>query len=396
MPTAARTPTVEGGGPDVSRRREEYAVKRNRAGATAAGVGIALIAMVLAGCAAEVSDLDRAQARVTAKQKAVSDAESAATAASSAFCDAGTDYVLALDRYGDVLTSTAPTIGDVRTAGADLVGPRETAAEDAEAAVAAQHELAAAQQELSHAEAALAAAQGSSDEPAAAAEESPASALPPDTSVARVTQAESDFADAVATSDDTPLAQAAEQFNSAAVALEIAWMRLLIDTGCVTDEQQQQAQDAVGAYTTALQQELATLGYYTGAIDGIYGPLTVQAVEQLQQASGLPVTGTMDKATTEALQAALAQAGEAAAQASVASTAAVQQTLKLVGYWDGPVDGVWTPELTEALQDAQRDLGVPPTGTVDAVTIAAFQKAISDLTSPEPEPEPEPSESESE
>ena len=64
----------------------------------------------------------------------------------------------------------------------------------------------------------------------------------------------------------------------------------------------------------------------------------------------------------------------------MASTAAVQQTLKLAGFWDGPVDGEWTPELTEALKDFQTELGVEPTGTVDAATIAALEKAIADAT----------------
>ncbi len=43
----------------------------------------------------------------------------------------------------------------------------------------------------------------------------------------------------------------------------------------------------------------------------------------------------------------------AASQQSVAATAALQQTLKLVGFWDGPVDGNWTPELTEAVKAFQ-------------------------------------------
>jgi peptidoglycan hydrolase-like protein with peptidoglycan-binding domain len=57
----------------------------------------------------------------------------------------------------------------------------------------------------------------------------------------------------------------------------------------------------------------------------------------------------------------------------------VQQTLKLAGYWDGPVDGVWTDELTAALEELQSDLGVKVTGTVDAATIAALEKALAEL-----------------
>ena len=37
------------------------------------------------------------------------------------------------------------------------------------------------------------------------------------------------------------------------------------------------------------------------------------------------------------------------------------------------------------------ELGVEPTGAIDAATIAAFEKAIADLTNPQPTPEPEPS-----
>ena len=191
--------------------------------------------------------------------------------------------------------------------------------------------------------------------------------------------------------DETPLTDASEQFNSAAVALELAWLRLFVDAGCLPDEQKQQAEAAVSAYTTALQQDLADAGYYGGAVDGVYGPVTVTAVEDLQKANGLPVTGTVDKATADALQAELVALGGAAAQDSVATTAAIQQTLKLAGFWDGPVDGIWTPALTEAVQAFQVELGVEPTGTVDAATISAFEKALSELLNPEPSPSETPS-----
>jgi peptidoglycan hydrolase-like protein with peptidoglycan-binding domain len=105
----------------------------------------------------------------------------------------------------------------------------------------------------------------------------------------------------------------------------------------------------------------------------------VDAVEALQKTHGLPVTGTVDKATAAALQSDLAAKGGAVAQAAVASTAAVQQTLKIAGFWDGPVDGQWTPDLTKALKDFQAALGVKPTGTVDAATLAALEKAIAEV-----------------
>jgi peptidoglycan hydrolase-like protein with peptidoglycan-binding domain len=49
--------------------------------------------------------------------------------------------------------------------------------------------------------------------------------------------------------------------------------------------------DAQGVLLTTLQRELARLGLYAGAIDGIYGPNTQASISQFQTASGLPVTG---------------------------------------------------------------------------------------------------------
>lgn len=344
--------------------------------------------LVLTACGSDGdTELTAAEARVTAKEKAVSSARSAADEAAATFCDASSDYITALDRYGDVLTATAPTVGDVKDAGSDLAEPREEAVAGAEAAVSAQQALVTAEQELAAAETALAEVTagpdgtGAASTPTATATPAP---LAPSKTVARVEQAEADLAAAQeGISDTTPLAQASQQFNAAAVAVEMSWLRLYADAGCLTDQQQKQAEAAVRDYTVALQEALATAGFYDGDVDGVYGPATVDAVEALQQEQGLPVTGTVDKATEAALRTELDAKGGAAAEKALASTAAVQQTLKLAGYWDGPVDGDWTPELTEALKEFQTELGVEPSGTVDAATVAALEEALADPDRPQ-------------
>ena len=250
----------------------------------------------------------------------------------------------------------------------------------AEAAVETQQAVVDAKQELADAKAALKAAKN----PGSTAETAPAGSSTPkplasSATVNRVKQAESEFATVQqGITDETPLSQASQQFNAAAVALEMSWLRLFAEAGCLTDEQAVQAEAAVRDYTTALQQSLYGAGYYDGEIDGVYGPATVDAVQALQEAHGLPSTGTVDKATAAALQADLAAKGGAIVQETVASTAAVQQTLAIAGFWDGPVDGEWTPELTEALKDFQTELGVEPTGTVDAATVAAMERSIAE------------------
>ncbi len=359
----------------------------------AVAVAMAALAVVgLAGCS-DASPVDKAQAQVTAKEKAVKEAKTAQTAASDTFCQSSKTYIVALDRYGDVLNQTAPTVGDVTDAGSDLARPRATAFDSAEAAVAAQQQLETAEKELAQAQAELDRAKaGPSGSATPAATPAPTSTpLVPAATVDRVEQAESEFSDAEeAITDKTTLADASEQFNSAAVALEFAWLRLFNEAGCLAD-QQAKAEASVSTYVTTLQQDLAAAGYYTGAVDGVYGPQTVTAVEDLQKASGLPVTGAVDKATAAALDAKLQSLGGAAAQQSTATTAALQQTLKLAGFWDGPVDGVWTPALTEAVMAFQTKLGVEPTGAVDAATISAFEKQLAQLKEPKPTSSPSPS-----
>ena len=288
-----------------------------------------------------------------------------------------------LDRYGKLFTDDAATVGDIQTLGADLVEPRETVASAVNEVEEAKTALAAAGQELADAQAALVEAIAtasslptSSTTPATTT----TTTLVPPATIERVQQAEDDLAQ---TSEGitaaTPLAEATAEYNSAAFALQIAWLRLLYDAGCLTDEQQAQAVEQVTAYTTAVQTELQQVGYYEGPIDGIYGPATVDAVKRLQADSGLPETGFLDKATAEALDELLAELGLQTAAADLTYTASVQTVLTLTGFWQGPIDGVWTDELTAALQEFQIALGVEPTGIVDAATLAAFQQALAAL-----------------
>ena len=137
----------------------------------------------------------------------------------------------------------------------------------------------------------------------------------------------------------------------------------------------------MSGYTAALQTSLTEAGYYDGEIDGVYGPGTVAAVEQLQADQGLPRTGLVDRATAAALEKAVISAGGASATEAIAHTAALQTALALAGYWTGPIDGQWTDALTVAVRSMQSDLGVPVTGVVDAATLGAMRDAIEAKTS---------------
>ena len=330
-----------------------------------------------------------AEARVEEAESGVTDSQEALQAAGEELCVDAEGYLEALDRYGKLFTDDAATVGDIQTLGADLVEPRETVTSSVNEVEEAKTAVAAAGQELADAQAALVEAIAtassvpiSSTTPATTT----TTTLVPPATIERVQQAEDDLAQTgEGITAATPLAEATAEYNSAAFALQIAWLRLFYDAGCLTDEQQAQAVEQVTAYTTTLQTELQQVGYYEGPIDGIYGPATVDAVKRLQADSNLPETGFVDRPTAEALDDLLAELDLQTAAADLTHTAAVQTVLSLTGFWPGPIDGVWTDELTAALEEFQSALGVEPTGVVDAATLAAFQQALAELqASPTP------------
>ena len=360
-------------------------------------VAVSSAALLLASaCSGSSDSVDAAQRRVTQAEEALAEANAALEQAGAAFCAETKDYIVAIDRYGKIFDEQAATVGDLKTLGADLVEPRETTVAAAQAVLDAHDAVNAATLDLAEARAALKEAKASaSGKPAntgAAGSPSPSSSPTVSTaSVERVQTAEADLeAASQGITDQTPISEATETFTSAAFALEVTWLNLFADAGCLTDEQSTEAHASVRQYTTALQTDLKAAGYFQGPVDGVYGPETVQAVEDLQSDAGLPVTGLVDRATRAALGEALEQEGQSAAANELVEATSVQTLLKLAGYWPGAIDGTWTPELERALKEFQRDLGVEPTGTVDAATLAALEETLVTIRTPTATPSTSP------
>lgn len=265
-------------------------------------------------------------------------------AARDAFCVDAESLVETLDRYGMVLSDTGLTVGAARSNGEELAAARadvEASAETLQAALAAAED---------------------------AGEEIPDDLDVDDETIAFVGEAQQAFDDAIGgVDDDTPLVDAAVAVTSAAYQLEIAWIALLAEAGCL-DDAEGFAQEVI-AYVEAIQTDLTTAGLYDGPIDGIYGPATIAAVEDLQTAAGLPVTGLMDPATRQAL-------AERLAGQESAHIAALQGLMVATGYYPGPVDGIANDSLDAAVRALQSDAGLEPTGIVDGPTLRAIQKAI--------------------
>jgi peptidoglycan hydrolase-like protein with peptidoglycan-binding domain len=348
------------------------------------------VALAAAACGSSskksTTSVAAAEAKVSSAQSDLAAAQNTLTAANKEFCSAGKDYVTAVDRYGKVFSDAKATVGDVKTLGADLAKPRDSVTTAITGVSTARDEVARARTQLADANAALASAKATASSlpaPSSTTTKTTTTTIVSQLTVDRVKQAEADLTKAEESiTDQTPLTKAGAAFNSAAFALEITWLQLLAEAGCLSDEQQTQAVTKVRDYTVALQNQLTLAGYYKGKVDGVYGPETVDAVKQLQSDSDLPETGFVDRATALALDAKVQAIGSNAATQSLTQTSAVQSVLKVAGYWTGPIDGKWSPELTDALKTFQTALGVPPSGAVDPATLNALEQTIANAKTP--------------
>jgi len=137
----------------------------------------------------------------------------------------------------------------------------------------------------------------------------------------------------------------------------------------------------------ALQTQLQTLGFYTGEPTGFYGPTTEAAVTNFQQSQGLAVDGIAGSQTRVALARAMNNQGTNNSQtpateapvvapepvvpvtspsssnvsgtgASSVNVLALQERLKKLGFYSGPLDGVPGPATDAAIRAAQEHYGI--------------------------------------
>jgi branched-chain amino acid transport system substrate-binding protein len=120
--------------------------------------------------------------------------------------------------------------------------------------------------------------------------------------------------------------------------------------------------------TTQLQQALRILGYYDGAITGVFDEATADAVRALQRDLGVEETGEYDAATDAALRERLG----AASGALHLAISTLQQELQELGFYDGPIDGRYSAATIAAVRAFQAALGVPQSGVLDAATLRAI------------------------
>lgn len=144
-----------------------------------------------------------------------------------------------------------------------------------------------------------------------------------------------------------------------------------------------------------VQEKLRQAGAYTGRVDGVWGPDSQAALERFQQRNGLQVTGGLNQATAatlglqpgELLAAGTGPALGAGADAapgplSRAAVRNLQSRLRSLGFYRGPVDGVWGAGTQASIERFQHGRGLQPTGQLNPATAQALGLDPNNLEAP--------------
>lgn len=116
-----------------------------------------------------------------------------------------------------------------------------------------------------------------------------------------------------------------------------------------------------------VQQRLKDLGWYHGAVDGIAGPATRAAARAYRRAAGLPQKSYVDKELQLHLHFINPElrAGGTSAIQSDPEVRRAQELLKLLGYYQGAVDGISGPRTRNAVEAFRRDQGLSAGSRID-------------------------------
>jgi peptidoglycan hydrolase-like protein with peptidoglycan-binding domain len=131
-----------------------------------------------------------------------------------------------------------------------------------------------------------------------------------------------------------------------------------------------------------VQERLRQAGVYNGRIDGIWGGDSEAALQRFQQAHQLQVTGQLNQATAATLgldpNSLLATPATAANpppppdRLQPGSVRTLQARLGSLGFYSGPVDGVWGSATETAIENFQRARGLPADGQLGPATVTAM------------------------
>lgn len=144
-----------------------------------------------------------------------------------------------------------------------------------------------------------------------------------------------------------------------------------------------------GSGVSDLQRRLSSAGYYNGAIDGVFGQQTEDAVFSLQRARGLTADGIAGYQVTQALAGSSPTTPDtgynpapdtgynpSGRQLTIGDSGSdvedLQRRLQNLGYFNGTATGYFGTQTSDAVQRFQQDKRLPVTGIADARTLTVL------------------------
>jgi peptidoglycan hydrolase-like protein with peptidoglycan-binding domain len=142
-----------------------------------------------------------------------------------------------------------------------------------------------------------------------------------------------------------------------------------------------------GAAVSQLQQNLRSLRFYNGPINGNFGNQTKQAVTRFQQTYKISADGVAGARTLRTITAALkpiGTGGDSLPNAlnrgdSGSLVRQLQDDLRKLRYFNANSTGTFGKVTEDAVARFQRSYGLPPNGVADARTLGAISQALISL-----------------
>lgn len=137
--------------------------------------------------------------------------------------------------------------------------------------------------------------------------------------------------------------------------------------------------DSSGDAVATLQQQLTTLGYFSGAVTGFFGEFTEAAVIRFQQDAGLTADGIVGAGTTAAIQQRITPPTAPSTVLRLddrgEQVSELQRRLTELGYFNGPISGTFGPLTQDAVIAFQRANNLTADGIVGAGTSDVLRRA---------------------